>query len=131
MRMMKLVLATAIALASMQPVAEGKATRYGPGVMDIAVANRVKWGQIDLSVPHKGYVALAEREHLGRRVVIRDASGRLWGPYLVADCGARHHQGRLDEIGFAVDLSYEVAMEMLPDMDAPLHGVQVYLLDDG
>ena len=119
---------TTIAIVSLLvPVAEGKATRYGPGVMDIVVENRLKWGQLDLSLPHAGYVALADRQYIGRRVII-EARGRLWGPYLVADCAGENHREQLAQSRFAVDLSYEVAGQIMTDLDAPLWGVRVYLV---
>lgn len=121
------VLAVLVAgIPGLVPVAEGEATRYNPGVMAQVVENRIRWGQLDLDVPHLGYVALADREYIGERVWIEWPDGRLTGPYLVADCGARHDLPTLAEKGFAVDLSWALAVQF-GVVDAPLEGVTVYL----
>ena len=105
-------------------VAEGRATRYDPGVMDQVIANRLRWGQLDLSQPHRDYVALADCGRLNEQVWLLLADGRVSGPHLVADCGAAHDQAHLAAIGFAVDLSWELAVA-LGALDAPLAGVRV------
>ena len=112
------------------PVAEGKATRYNPGVMDEVVNNRIKWGQLDLTAPHRGYVALADCDYIGETVFLKVPERGLAGPYLVADCGAQHDQRHLQSIDFAVDLSWEVAQE-LDVIGAPLYGVTVYQINGG
>lgn len=108
------------------PVAEGKATRYNPGVMDRVVANRVRWKHIDLSKPHAGYIALADRQYIGEQAWIQWPDGRLTGPYLVADCGQGTHQDYLKRIGFAVDLSWELAVKF-GIIDKPMPGVRVFI----
>ena len=118
----------ALAPAGPEPLAEGKATRYDPGIMARVVDNRVRYGQIDLDVPHRDYVALASCEHLGERVMLVLADGRVSGPHLVADCGAAGDQAHLAAIGFGVDLSWQLALE-LEAVDAPLPGVRAYLFD--
>ncbi len=92
-------------------LAIGIATSYGPGVMDEVVANRTAWGQLP-AASHRGYVALADCDHIGRRVGLEMPGGVWMGPMLVADCGAAHDQEYLKRIGFAVDLSYELAVEL-------------------
>jgi hypothetical protein len=109
----------------LSPVASGKATRYNPGVMGEVVQNRIGWGQLDLNQPNMGYVALADCGYLNQRVVIELSDGKFVGPYLVTDCGAAQDQEHLKDIGFAVDLSWEVAQQ-LGVTDAPLKGVRVY-----
>jgi len=105
---------------------EGKATRYSPGVMDQVVMNRVRWGQLDLSQPHVGYVAVADCKYLNQLVVLDMPGYGFIGPVLVADCGAAHDQEYLDSIDFAVDLSWELAQQAQV-MNMPRCGVKVYL----
>ncbi len=108
------------------PIDEGCATRYNPGVMDEVVANRVLWRQLDLSLPHDGYIGLQLCEYVGTIVHLSLPDGRTTGPLLVADCGAEAHQNYLDSIDFAVDLSWELAVRY-GVIDAPLYGVTVWL----
>lgn len=105
-------------------LATGTATRYDPGVMDPVVANRTIWGDIDPEVPHKGFVALLDCAHLGRLVWLEHA-GRVDGPYMVADCAAERDQTRLRLLGFAVDLSWEVA-QVWGVVHGPVSGFVVY-----
>ena len=123
------VAATAALLTELILIAEGKATRYNPGVMDQVVANRLQWRQITPEQVNRaeGFIALADRRHLGRMAWIEWPSGEVSGPFLVVDCGAEKDLERLRQIGFAVDLSYELAERYLERMDAPLRGVKVYL----
>jgi len=95
---------TALVLAS------GTATRYDPGVMDTVVSNRACYGQLDAAAACLGYVALLDCQHLGRQVWV-GSQGRIGGPYLVADCAARQHRERLARKGWALDLSWELALE--------------------
>ena len=91
-------------------IASGRATSYGPGVMDGVVANRIEWHQIDPSIQHKGYVALLECKYIGHLVWLQHGL-HVDGPYMVADCAASHDRDRLKALGWAVDLSYELALE--------------------
>ena len=106
-------------------IASGIATSYADGVMDVVVANRELWGQIDTSLRVKGYVALLEPEHIGRLVWLEAADGQIVGPVMVADCAAKQDMARLVSLGFAVDLSYELAVE-LDVIDAPVGGFKVW-----
>jgi len=99
---------TAVVAATL--LASGTATRYDPGVMQVVVANRVIYGQIDPETAHRGYVALLDCEHLGRLVWLQQGE-RVGGPYMVADCAAERDRRRLLALGFAVDLSWELAQE--------------------
>lgn len=125
-RQMTLLIA---ALMASSPVVGGVATRYDPGVMEKVVENRLGWGQLDLSRGHSGYIAVADCKLLDELVWLGWPDGSFSGPHLVADCGAQHDQEYLDEIGFAVDLSYPLAVEH-GVLDAPLPGVTVWLCDD-
>jgi len=49
---------------------------------------------------------------------------------LVADCGAAHDQAYLEEIGFAVDLSWELAVRY-GVIDDVVDGVRVWPIDPG
>ena len=98
------------AVAATVLLASGTATRYDEGVMDQVVANRANYGQLDLSTPHGGYVALLDCTHLGRAVWLQQG-GRIGGPYLVADCAQAAHRQMLVDRGWAVDLSYELGLE--------------------
>ena len=103
-----LIQATAAAI-----LVSGLATRYDPMTMDAVVANRILYGQIpdqDEQPWHKGYVALLDCDHLGRLVWLEQGD-RVDGPYLVADCAAAQDRDRLMGLGWAVDLSWEVAVE--------------------
>ena len=111
------------------PIAVGKATRYNANVMEQVVANRIKWGHIDPTVYHDGYVAVADCRFIAGCVYLQLPDGRISGPHLVADCGAAHDQQHLIDIGFAVDLSYELA-KTLGVIDKPLENVTVWLCED-
>jgi hypothetical protein len=128
--MAQFLMILAVTLPGLVPVTEGEATRYNPGIMTQVVENRVKWGHIDLDVPHFGYVALSDKGYIGERAWIEWPDGRLTGPYLVADCGARHDLPALDAKGFAVDLSWELAVQF-GVIDAPLSGVAIYIEEGG
>jgi hypothetical protein len=112
-------------------VATGKATAYREGLMEKVVENRLKWGHIDTSLPHTGYVALADKKYVGERVLLELPTGEWVGPLLVADCGAMKDQQHLVDIGFAIDLSYPLAVKYLKNPRTPLHGVKVWLISDG
>jgi len=116
-----MALVFAVVLAT-TPIAEGKLTRYNPGVMEEVVQNRLEWGQLDLSRPHFGYVAVAGCEHIDERLMIEWPDGSWSGPHLVADCG--------DPNGFvsdelAVELSYPLA-EKHGVIDDVVRGVRVW-----
>lgn len=106
-------------------IASGLATRYDPGVMDEVVYNRVQWGQVDADTPHLGYVALLGCDRLGEQVWLEHPDGRVIGPAVVADCAARRDRARLVQLGFAVDLSWELA-QVLGVVDAPVVGFKVW-----
>lgn len=106
-------------------IAIGYAFRYDPGVMDVVVANRIDYGQIDINVPNVGYVALLDCEWLGKTVWLEDTDGKVTGPYLVADCSNGRDRERLKAMGFAVDLSWEVA-KTLGVVDRPVGGFVVW-----
>ena len=108
-----------------EPVAEGHATRYNPGVMETVVENRLRWGQLDLSRLHDGHVALADCDRLDDLVWIRWPGGAVSGPHLVTDCGAAHDQARLAASNFAVDLYWPLARRF-GVIDDVARGVQVY-----
>jgi len=112
-------------------VARGKATRYNPGIMDTVVRNRLRWGQITKEQVNRarGFVALADKQYIGREIVLELPSGELAGPFLVVDCGRAVDQVHLQDIGFAVDLSYELAQRFLTNINMPLHGVRVWLME--
>lgn len=114
-------------------IAEGKATRYRPGLMQTVIANRLKWkhitqGQVDAAA---GFVALQDRAYLGRWILVEWPDGTMTGPYLVVDCGREADQAYLDKIEFAVDLSYELAEQHLENINMPLWGVKVWLIEEG
>lgn len=125
--MSEAILRSTLVTLMLAPVAEGKATRYDPGVMDAVVANRVAWGQIDTNQLHGGYVALTESAYIGDRAWILWPDGNMTGPYIVADCAAAHDIPRLKQIDFAVDVSYEIAQKHFSNVDAPEQGVKVYI----
>jgi len=108
-----------VTMAAATILASGIATRYDEGLMDVVVAKRILFGQIPENQPaHKGYVALLDCEHLGRLVWLERRTPQRYGeivkidgPYLVADCTATRDRDRLKRLGWAVDLSWEVAQE--------------------
>ena len=114
--MSKLVAATLIV--------SGLATRYSPDLMDQVVANRVRWGQLEPGTDPARCVALLDCS-LGNEVWLEMPGGRIAGPFVVADCAQENHRTGLIASGWAVDLSYELAME-LGVMDRPLAGVKVW-----
>lgn len=113
-------------LATLILLVSGTATRYNPGVMERVVHNRIEWGHIEDDGLHLGYVAVEDCAYLGEKVVLLLPSGVYHGPYLVADCASSVDSDYLHSIGFAVDLSYRVAVD-LGVINAPLHGVSVFL----
>lgn len=117
-------------------IAKGKATHYNPGLMDLVLANRIRWGHLTpqhLAQPHIGYVALRDACHIGSLVWMRflgtvkpDDVEQDWaGPFLVIDCGAVKDYEYLDRIGFAIDLSYELAVRY-NTVGRPIQNVQVW-----
>jgi len=109
-------------------VAKGKATHYSAGVMQVVLHNRIRWKHItpqQLTRPHLGYVALREAKYLGSQVwlVINDETWH--GPFLVVDCAALNDYPHLDKIGFAIDLSYELALKY-NTVGKPIQNVQVW-----
>jgi hypothetical protein len=106
-------------------ITSGIATRYDPGVMDEVVYNRVQWGQVDPETPHLGYVALLDADWIGRQVWIEHPDGRVFGPVVVADCAATGDRARLVQLGFAVDVSWELA-QVLGVVDGPVAGFKVW-----
>jgi hypothetical protein len=124
---------TKVAAIALVLAASGKATRYNPGVMDIVVKNRLNWGhitqeQVDSA---QGFVALRDKGNIGDRVLLELPDGSFAGPYLVVDCGKATDQEHLDKIGFAVDLSYELAEKHLTNINVPLRDVKVWLFSEG
>jgi hypothetical protein len=105
-------------------IAEGIATFYNPGVMEPVVANRVEWGHLEPSPDAVGYVALLDREHVGKVVWLETPDGLLFRVQ-VADCAARQDRQRLIQLGFAVDLSWELA-QALGGLDGPTEGFRVW-----
>lgn len=113
-------------------IASGKATRYREGLMQKVVENRLRWKHLTEAqvAAAAGFVAVADKAYLGRTVYVEWPDGTMTGPYLVADCGAEQDQAYLQRIGFAVDLSWELAGLYLERMDRPRKGVRVWLLDE-
>lgn len=112
-------------LAMAVVIASGMATRYNPGVMETVVANRELWGQLPADTDPGRCVALLECERIGDSVWVEKPDGAVYGPFVVADCAARQDRARLVHLGFAVDLSYEAALE-IGVVDGPLRGVRVW-----
>ncbi len=113
-------------------IATGKATRYREGLMQKVVENRLRWRHVTAAqvAAAAGFVAVADAGYLGRTVYVEWPDGTMTGPYLVADCGAEQDQGHLQRIGFAVDLSWELAQLYLERMDMPRRGVRVWLVEE-
>ena len=106
-------------------LAVGLATFYNPGVMQPVVANRTEWGDIDPTTTHQDYVALLDPDHIGRTVWLEMPDGTVSGPHLVVDCAADKDRRRLVQVGWAVDLSWELAQQLnMPN--GPLAGVKVW-----
>lgn len=111
-------------LATAILIAEGVATFYNPGVMQPVVANRIEWGHLEPSPQAVGYVALLDREHVGKVVWLETPTGLLFRVQ-VADCAAEQDRARLAQLGFAVDLSWELA-ESLGGLKGPTDGFRVW-----
>jgi hypothetical protein len=128
-----------VELAAVVLITSGIATRYGEGVMESVIANRVDWGEIVVGQGEVGYVALLDPDDIGRMVWLerpegwrsgKNAAGgymhrvrrMVIGPVLVVDCAAKQDRERLRQSGWAVDLSYELAVQfyalsdVVPDM---------------
>ena len=112
-------------LAAAAIIASGIATRYAPGVMDEVVENRARWGHLDGGQQVAGYVALLDCDRLGELVWLQAPDGRIVGPVTVADCAAAQHRDARIAQGFAVDLSWELAL-LLGVIDAPVGGFTVW-----
>jgi len=112
------------AMAAATLLAAGLATRYDPDVMQAVVANRIEWGQLDPSPEAVGFVALLDCEHIGKTVWLESPDGLLFRVQ-VADCAAGQDRARLIQLGFAVDLSWELA-QSLNVVDAPRAGFQIW-----
>ena len=121
--------ATVALLSQMVLVAEGTATRYNPGVMDSAVANRLMYGQITRQqlARAQGFIALRDCKYIGRFAWLEWPNEHISGPHLVVDCAAEKDYPRLDFLNFAVDVSYSLAEQNFPNVDMPVRGVKVYI----
>jgi hypothetical protein len=104
-----------IAMATLL-IASGVATRYDPGVMKTAVDNQIGWGHVPPGTDPAKCVALFDCAYLGRSIWL-ERNQLVDGPYTVCDCAQAQHRGYLTEIGFGVDLSYKLAMELGLPMD--------------
>lgn len=112
------------AVAAATLLAAGLATRYDPDVMQAVVANRIEWGQLEPSPDSVGFVALLDCDHIGKTVWLETPDGLLFRVQ-VADCAANQDRARLVQLGFAVDLSWELA-QSLNVVDAPRAGFQIW-----
>jgi hypothetical protein len=108
-------------------LASGLATRYEPGIMAEVIANRERWQHIPPGVREGEALALLTCEHLGGEVWLELRDGSVHGPYIVADCAQSRHREMLEERGWAVDLSYPLAMR-LGVIDGPMPGVRVWAI---
>ena len=102
-------------------IASGMATRYDPGVMQPTVANRIRWGHVPSGTDAAECLALMDCQRLGNLVWL-EHGGTVDGPYTVCDCAQARHRDYLTRIGFAVDLSYELAQEL----ELPMPDVKVW-----
>ena len=105
-------------------LASGEATRYDPGVMEQVVENRMGWGQVASGTDPARSIALLDCDRIGETVWL-EAGGRLVGPLTVADCAQRGHRADLEERGWAIDVSYELGVELGMEFD-DLEGVRVW-----
>ena len=112
-------------LAAAVLLATGIATHYDPGVMDGTVARRQAWGHIQTGQGEVGYAAMLDRADIGRTVWLLHPNGTVVGPVLIADCGAKKDRRRLQQIGFAVDLSFELAVEF-GSVGSPIKNFEVW-----
>jgi hypothetical protein len=106
-------------------IASGIATFYAPGVMESVIANRVDWGEIVVGQGEVGYVALLDPDDIGRMVWLAHPAGKVIGPILVVDCAGESDRERLLQAGWAVDLSFELAVEF-DAVDGPVHGFKIW-----
>ena len=100
---------------------DGKATYYGPGVMEQVAANR----DMDLDGAI-GFVALNRAGDLSRLVWL-ERNGIVAGPYRVADCAQEgaHYEER-ERRGLIVEVSWEQGQRW--KMRGPVP-VRVWLID--
>lgn len=106
-------------------LATGVATHYGEGIMEPVVQNREYWQQIVTGQGEVGYVAMLDREHIGRMVWLEHPNGTVVGPALVVDCAGEVHRERLVQLGWAVDLSYQLA-QLFDSVGTPVKGMKVW-----
>jgi hypothetical protein len=107
----------------MQPL-DGKATYFNPGIFERVAAYRTSIGQLDPCAECIGYVALAEAEHIGRKVWLQAPGRAIEGPMQVVDCGDRTNQQARKASGWVVDVDWQTAQRW--GMRGPLAGVRVY-----
>ena len=79
----------------------GRASQYGPGVMDSVIAVRQS-GRTAYSLPAQlpivdGYVAVPDCERIGSIISVRPVGTEKWESFLVVDCASKSdHQSETD-----------------------------------
>jgi hypothetical protein len=102
----------------------GLATYMNPGVAEAVTANRIDYGHVAQGADPGRAVALLDREHVGKTVWLQAPGGRVV-EVVVVDCASGHDRARLERTGWAVDLSWELAVE-LGVVDGPVNGFRVW-----
>lgn len=87
----------------------GDASYYAPGVMEQVLDYRLGRGQVLPCPTCAGYVALLDRQDIGRLVWLDWGDG-IDGPYLAIDCAAAEHRAGLERRGRVVEVDYATAM---------------------
>ena len=88
------------------------------------MAYRESIGQLEPCLACLGFVALADAEHIGKRVWLQAPGREIEGGFLVADCGSRADQVARKASGWVVDVDWPTAQRW--DMHGPIEGVRVY-----
>jgi hypothetical protein len=97
-------------------IAVGQGTKYDEGVFERVLENRGNWGQVPSNTDPAKCVAVIGAEYIGREVIIETSDGRLFEG-IVCDCAAKGDIANLRMRNWAIDLSPELAGEILPDND--------------
>jgi hypothetical protein len=88
---------------------EGKATYYGPGVMEWVWQYRLNLGSVPQCPDCLGPVAMMRKGDIGRKVWLQ-YKGQVSGPYMVVDCAGRTDFPNLTKRGLVAEVPYRLAM---------------------